>query len=102
MSHHFKSGDLAILKSSEAEHLVGSVVELIEYVGSEEILTYKGIGYSNRTGHRFWWVKILSGQTYETPRGSVSEGFCAENRLIPLRGDFVPEQRKAKEAEPCA
>nr|WP_165441159.1 hypothetical protein [Pseudomonas syringae] len=25
-----------------------------------------------------------------------------EKWLIPLRGDFAPEQQKAKEAEPCA
>ncbi|MFW3166298.1 hypothetical protein WBQ28_17600 [Pseudomonas syringae pv. syringae] len=102
MSNQFKPGDLAILKTSEAEHLVGSVVELIEYVGSDEHLVHDGARYSNRAGDRFWWVKICSGQKYLTVRGLVSEGFCAEKRLIPLRGDFAPEQQKAKEAEPCA
>ena len=98
MSHNFKQGDLAILKSSEAEHLIGSVVELIAYVGSEFHTVYAGTEVFNTNQHRIWWVKITSGQTFDSiVRGPVSDGFCGEFRLIPLRGDFAPEQQKSRE-----
>jgi hypothetical protein len=103
MSKQFKPGDLAILKSSEAEHLIGSVVELVAYVGSEEHMIYEGVAAFNPQRNRIWWVEITSGQTFcSVARGLVSDGFCGEFRLIPLRGDFEPEQQKTKEAEPCA
>ncbi len=99
MSHNFKPGDLAILKSSVAEHLIGSVVELVSYVGSEILMEYAGAEIFNPEQHRIWWVKLPSGQTFDAiARGPVSDGFCGEFRLIPLRGDFSHEQRKAKEA----
>ncbi|WP_122448708.1 hypothetical protein [Pseudomonas viridiflava] len=102
MSNQFKPGDLAILKSSEAEHLVGSVVELIEYLGSDVHVFYGCAFAHNQACRRLWWVKIVSGATFESPaRGLVDEGFCAENRLIPLRGDFASSQQKAKESEPA-
>lgn len=102
MSHNFKLGDLAILKSSVAEHLIGSVVELVSYVGSEIHMEYAGVELFNPEQHRIWWVKLLSGQTFDSiARGPVSDGFCGEFRLMPLRGDLAPEHQKAKEAEPC-
>lgn len=102
MSHEFKNGDLAILKSSVVEHLVGSVVELIEYLGSDDLITYNGGDLSNNKKDRIWWVKITSGRTFFSDwRGEVSDGFCAERRLIPLRGDFQPIKEKEQELDPC-
>jgi len=102
MSHNFKPGDLAILKSSEADHLIGSVVELIAYVGSELHMVYGDVEAFNPKQHRIWWVKLPSGQTFDSfARGPVSDGFCGEFRLMPLGGDFQPEQQKVKEDEPC-
>lgn len=99
MSHNFKPGDLAILKSSVAEHLIGSVVELVSYVGSEFQIEYDGAEIFNPERHRIWWVNLPSGQTFDSiARGPVSDGLCGEHRLMPLRGDFTPEQQKAKEA----
>lgn len=98
MSHNFKPGDLAILKSSEVEHLIGSVVELVAYVGSEYHMIYAGAEAFNPNQHRIWWVKLASGQTFHSiARGAVSDGFCGEFRLIPLRGDFAPERQKSRE-----
>lgn len=98
MNNQFKPGDLAILKSSEAEHLIGSVVELIAYIGSEPHMTYAGTEAFNPHQHRIWWVAITSGQTFDSIiRGPVSDGFCGEFRLMPLRGDFQPEQQKSRE-----
>ena len=102
MNQEFKPGDLAILKSSVEEHLVGSVVELIEYVGSDVFMTYAGGDMFNPKKDRVWWVKITSGHTFfSEARGVVSDGFCADFRLMPLRGDFQPEKNKEKELEPC-
>lgn len=98
MSHQFKPGDLAILKSSIAEHLIGSVVELKAYVGSDVHMVYAGAEAFNPHQHRIWWVEITSGQTFDSvARGLVSDGFCGEFRLMPLRGDFAPEQQKSRE-----
>ncbi|MNJ76555.1 hypothetical protein D3C77_738630 [compost metagenome] len=33
---------------------------------------------------------------------SEDKAIVWEKWLMPLRGDFAPEQQKAKEAEPCA
>ena len=102
MSHQFKPGDLAMLKSSEAPDLVGSVVELVEYLGDESFVMRGGRMLANNKRARIWWVSITSGQVFENRDGhKAADGFCAQYRLMPLRGDFTPEQQKAKEAEPC-
>lgn len=102
MNQEFKPGDLAILKSSVEEHLVGSVVELVDYVGNDLVMIYNGVEAFNKREDRVWWVKITSGHTFfSEARGVVSDGFCAEHRLMPLRGDFQPEKNKEQEMEPC-
>ena len=102
MSNQFKAGDLAMLKSSGAPELVGSVVELIEYLGDGTVVRHEGRMIINDLRARIWWVSLTSGQLFENLDGhKASDGFCAEYRLMPLRGDFTPEQQKAKEAEPC-
>ncbi len=99
MIHQFKPGDLAILKSSDAPQLVGATVELIDYLGTEPG-RYGPFQIENPKGKRLWWVRICSGQEVRFPSGETTgcdEGACAEARLIPLRGEFTPEQSKSRE-----
>lgn len=97
MSHQFNPGDLAMLVSSEAPHLVGSVVQLVEYVGRGVVVEREGRTLQNLWGRRIWWVSLCSGQTYTNGNGfQVGEGFCDENRLMPLRGDFAPTEQKSQ------
>lgn len=81
-------GGLAVLISSDDENLVGSVVELIDYLGCDSYLSYGAAYLWNLPGNRMWWVKLCSGQTFfSSVRGFVSDGFCGERRLMPLDGD---------------
>lgn len=99
MTNNFKPGDLAILKSSDAPQLVGATVELIDYLGTEPG-RYGPFQIENPKGKRLWWVRICSGQEVKFPSGKTTgcdEGACAETRLMPLRGDLVPEQARLRE-----
>lgn len=90
MSHQFKPGDLALVI---AGRFLGQAVELIRFV---------------QPGER---VVSPTGKIYEfRPKAGVGGWLCAsdsamvikhEKNLMPLRGDFVPEQQKAKEVEEC-
>lgn len=99
MRNQFKPGDLAILKSSDAPHLIGATVELIQYLGTEPT-DYGRFLIANPEGKRLWWVRICSGQEVKFPNGKTTgcdEGACNELRLIPLKGDFAPQQAKSRE-----
>jgi hypothetical protein len=99
MSNQFKAGDLAILKSSDAPQLIGATVELVEYLGTESG-SYKHFNVFNSAGVRLWWVRICSGEIVKFPSGKSTfcdEGPCKESRLMPLRGDFAPDQAKSRE-----
>ncbi len=85
MSHQFKPGDLAIVigvRFPECEPNIGKVVTVESGVFQGEVWVSGDI--VNRLGDRLDMLMI-------NPR-----------HLMPLSGDFAPEQQKAKEAEPCA
>ncbi|MBF8793451.1 hypothetical protein IRZ70_11615 [Pseudomonas monteilii] len=90
MSHQFKPGDLALtLVAIPGKIEAGACVEVYRV--------------------------YAPGDRFEMPRGPVEAaqeivavawsgrkfGY-APSQLMPLRGDFEPEQLKSKEAEPCA
>lgn len=91
MSHQFKPGDLALVI---AGGFLGRAVELIRFVLPGET------------------VVSPTGKIYEfRPKAGVGGWLCAsdaemvikhEKNLMPLHGEFTPEQQKTKEAEPCA
>lgn len=86
MSHQFKPGDLA-LTLIDCEHIgSGSVVELIRFVED-------GFDFVGFEADGDGWVVTCR---------FASKVFYATEYLMPLRGDLVPDQQKAKEAEPCA
>lgn len=92
MSHNFKPGDLALVISGGK---LGETAELIRFVMPGDVV-----------------ISPTSGKEYEfRPAAGVGGWLCSfrdcqavkhEKNLMPLRGDFQPEQQKAKEAEPCA
>ena len=92
MTNNFKPGDLALVIAGGHS---GETAELIRYVEPGDVV-----------------VSPTSGKSYQfRPSAGVGGWLCSfrdclaikhEMNLMPLRGDFAPEQQKAKEAEPCA
>ena len=92
MSHNFKPDDLALVISGG---YLGETAELVRFVMPGDLI-----------------VSPTTGKVYEfRPAAGVGGWLCKfrcmhavkhEKNLMPLRGDFAPEQQKAKEAEPCA
>lgn len=84
MSHQFKPGDpVLIVGCRTMSHFNGSCAEIINHQGAWDLL---GTGMQD-------WYMIRCGNF---------EAYATAGVLMPLRGDFKPEQQKAKEAEPCA
>lgn len=92
MDHQFKPGDLALVI---AGGLLGHSVVLERFLlpGDEVVSSSTGKHYQFRpvAGTGGWLCAYSHGQVIKH-----------EKNLMPLRGDFEPEQQKAKEAEPCA
>lgn len=108
MIHQFKPGDLALIVGAH---------RLLENIGKTCTLArflQRGEFYSLPDGTRSmslncsWLVEGdgITGLTYERRTGEIKtvlgSGLVDPRHLMPLRGDFEPEQQKAKEAEPCA
>ncbi|WP_213148987.1 hypothetical protein [Pseudomonas aeruginosa] len=97
----FKPGDLALIVACKLPELVGRAVELVKLVPA---------GTQDECGGRPWknlsdisaWIVTADDLLVLTKSGNVVRDqftLIAENRLMPLRGDFQPEQQKAKEVE---
>ncbi len=90
MNHQFKPGDLALTLVSLPGHLnAGACVSVRRILEA-------GDEYRMRDGMHLAARKMIM----VTRDGSHYLFKPAE--LMPLRGDFEPEQQKAKGAEPCA
>jgi hypothetical protein len=87
MSHNFKPGDLALTLSdvldSQEGIPSGSIVELVLPVPA---------------GHLFAHARLLAKEAgwVATSTPGVS-AYYANRHLMPLRGDFAPEQQKSQE-----
>ncbi|MGO0684105.1 hypothetical protein [Pseudomonas fulva] len=102
MRHQFKPGDLALVIRHEN---AGRTVTLVQQYLGPTI-------YRNEHGYQVippgvvaWEIEADSLITTRTSSGRevlVGKLAIGEKCLMPLRGDFAPEQQKAKEAEPCA
>lgn len=100
MSHNFKPGDLAIIIGcTRNPRNIGVTVELIEFIDPGQ----RAADFHPLSGKRY--ISIASGPGWLVSGEALSESgaaICLEKHLMPLRGDFEPEQQKTKEAEPCA
>lgn len=107
MSHQFKPGDLALIigSSQGVSPNIGMAVELVQILESGGLFVLPS-GRRIRNAGPLCWVVYADGAVGQFGNGSFADvgGFtlCQEIYLMPLRGDFEPEQQKSKEAEPCA
>lgn len=84
----FKPGDLALTLIDLPPVMAGSVVELETKITKGDLVhTPSGPLIANGNG----WICI-----HDLVPGKCAYG---ENALMPLRGDFQPEQQKTKEVE---
>jgi len=93
MSKEFKAGDLALTLASKYGFPAMSQVELIIFLLK---------GQKAEQPHGELWTAPHDGWVVGRENEGLGYGFFKHSQLMPLRGDFQPEQQKAKEAEPCA
>jgi hypothetical protein len=91
MSHQFKQNDHVLTLVSKYQIPAMSEVELV-------IFRLKGQKAEEPDGQL--WVAPHDGWIVGRD-GEEGYGFFKPQQLMPLRGDFKPDQQKAKEAEPC-
>lgn len=97
----FKAGDLAlVVKRNDAPEMVGKCVELVEFV-KKGFTPFSDKGWSPFSDDA--WLVSGEGLVAMTGIGLLPANFTAfpESFLMPLRGEFQPEQQKSKEEEPC-
>lgn len=94
MIHQFKSGDLALIVGSLNASHIGQCVEVMDvFVDSQREYLYGGHEHlTEATGQPCAFVNV----------GTTGAWIYPQRLLMPLHGNFTPEQQKAKEAEPCA
>lgn len=104
MTNNFKPGDLALIVGCRKDPVdIGKCVELVEFMEPGAISEWRAPSHGKRvencTGFRVW---LVASDALLSSSGCHGYTLCQEKHLQPLRGNFAPEQQKAKEAEPCA
>lgn len=93
---HLKPGDLALIAFCKvAPEMVGRCVELVARLDPEE--TYGE--FYNFTSHPAWVISAddLLSMDCLGVLSRCDESVIHEKDLLPLRGDFQPEQQKSRE-----
>ncbi|WLH42098.1 hypothetical protein [Pseudomonas sp. FP2254] len=85
MSHNFKAADLALTLVGNDLYPAMTQVELVETLKAGDVWIYKGL-------------TLPLAKTVWVCRSRHWEMIYQASDLMPLRGDFTPEQQKAKEA----
>lgn len=106
MAHEFKAGDLALIVMSRFPDSpnVGCAVELIQLVRPGETIKLPNGNEDRFAGPNESWL-VAGNVLCRKTSGWVDEdgvAYVKPSHMVPLRGDFQPEQHKAKESEPCA
>lgn len=103
MTNNFKPGDLALIVKAHHAENIGKVVELIRYDEGELIdhAPYADIQTENPGGMPCWLVigEITVTRIFGEglgPRTTTTAAFL-QSHLMPLEGDFSPEQTKSRE-----
>lgn len=98
MSHQFKPGDLALIVSKNTKETnIGRVVRLIESMGSPKEYEWEGLLYVNTKGCQVWLIEVEGAALQTRFSTAAKRGPICEYKLMPLRGDFAPEQQKSLE-----
>ncbi len=101
--HEFKPGDLALIVADVLPQQIGKCVELVKmvkpghwYKPPVDCIVPMGMIH-NATDSDVWVV--IGDVSCTTYGGQLIHGFTQKcpTRLMPLRGDFVPERQKAQE-----
>ncbi|OKO50344.1 hypothetical protein [Pseudomonas sp. BTN1] len=97
MSHNFKPGDLALIVGGPC---AGCCVDLISFhPGGSDVLVASGYYcYAHTASWRVAGIGLTAKFGNFPERRPVKDGLIGPELLMPLRGDFTPEQQKAKEA----
>ena len=94
----FKAGDFAlIVKGSASSINVGRTVRLIECLGAPAIYDWDGRQYKNTRRVAIWVIEVDGKPLVDRFGGYQTKGPICEDKLMPLRGDFQPEQQKSRE-----
>lgn len=96
----FKPGDLALIAKEDHPENMFRVVELLFLVGDgEQYQNPEGYTNRNAAGKAVWVVSASGLFHHSRVKGWHIAGWTqkAPQNLMPLRGDFAPEQQKAQE-----
>lgn len=96
----FKPGDLALIIGGPC---AGCCVELISFhaKGSYVMVSSGSLCFADVASWRVSGAGLTAKFGNLPERRPVKDGLIGPELLMPLRGDFQPEQQKAKEVEPC-
>ena len=101
MSHKFKPGDLALIIAAVTTENIGRIVELVTFHPASEklVATPDGEFFKNDDGSDAWVIK--GDLTVRTLTGKYRSSFAviSPHKLMPLGGDFAPEQAKSSELQ---
>lgn len=87
MSHNFKPGDLALTLTTKYRFPAMSQVELIVFLREDQ---------QAQEPDSHIWTAPYDGWVAGRGQGE-GYGFYRPSQLLPLRGDFAPEQQKSRE-----
>ena len=99
MSHNFKPGDLAMIVGAYTlSENIGKVCELVELLAPEQISAWTdpidGVRVQNGDDGNAW---LVVGDGLVSWCGARSWVMADPIHLMPLRGEFTPEQHKSQE-----
>jgi hypothetical protein len=89
MSHNFKPGDLALIINCGDKSLIGKAVEVLELLidSKKEYDAYGCLHTGAADGSLSAFIDLGGGDVW----------LFSQKNLMPLRGDFAPEQQKSRE-----
>lgn len=101
MNHQFKPGDLALITAAANFGRVAMII--YGHMGPDRIELPSGRFQLIPEGVMSWQIEAegLVGTMLNGRQVIVGCMAYSSKWLIPLRGDFTPEQQKANEVEPC-
>jgi hypothetical protein len=97
MRHTFKPGELAMIVGTiKRPENVGKACELVAFMapGARLIIEFNGPLEVTHIGSQPAWLVAGDGVTGST--GKLGLALVRPDHLMPLRGDFTPEQQKAQ------
>ena len=100
MNHQFEPGEPAMIVGANLLSMnIGKSCELVQLVFLDEIyIAPNGLKYQH--GDVPCWVVLGDGVCSWHEDGSIHQGdwgLCEPRHLMPLRGDFAPEQTRSSE-----